>query len=94
MRSESIFALSLVFGLIVALGFALIFWQLSSKPETSVSYSPFFLDQVEKDNIKSLSIQGGEARGELRKKELYPSSSMPNPSGALPLPMAPIAYLA
>jgi cell division protease FtsH len=73
--------------LLLIVGFALIFWQLSSKPETSVSYLPFFLDQVEKDNIKTLSIQGGEARGELRKKELYPSASMPNPSGAVPLPI-------
>lgn len=73
--------------LLLIVGFALIFWQLSSKPETTVSYIPFFLDQVQEGNIKSLSIQGGEARGELRKKELYPSATMPHPSGVLPLPI-------
>ena len=28
------------------------------KPETPVDYNPWFLDQVESDNIKSLSIHG------------------------------------
>src|SRR3954469_6468943 len=74
--------------LLLIVGFALIFWQLSSKPETTVSYSPFFLDQVKKNNLKTLSIQGGEARGELREKQLYPSATMPNPSNALPLPIS------
>ena len=69
--------------LLLIVGFALIFWQFSSKNETQVSYSPWFLDQVQNGNIKSLSIQGGEARGELRRKELYPPTST-NPPGTLP----------
>src|SRR4051794_19071539 len=69
--------------LVLIVGFALIFWQLSSKNETQVSYSPWFLDQVERGNIKSISIQGTEARGELRKKEFYPSASINGPSGTV-----------
>jgi cell division protease FtsH len=52
-------------------GFGLIFWQFAPKSEVPVVYSPWFLEQVEKDNIKSLLIQGQEARGELRKKVEY-----------------------
>src|SRR5262245_32482470 len=59
-------------------GFAIIFWQFMPKPETPVDYNPWFLDQVESDNIKKLSIQGNEARGELRQEKPYQSSSSPN----------------
>src|SRR5262249_35125868 len=52
-------------------GFGLIFWQFAPKNETLVSYSPWFLDQVESDNIKSLAIQGLEVHGELRKEQKY-----------------------
>src|SRR5262249_12550663 len=69
--------------LLLIVGFALIFWQFSSKNETQVSYSPWFLDQVEHGNIKSISIQGTEARGELRRKELYPPSGS-NTTGSMP----------
>src|SRR5262249_35312819 len=64
--------------LLLIVGFALIFWQLSSKNETAVSYSPWFLDQVDEGNIKTISIQGGEARGELRRKASYTTT------GAMP----------
>jgi cell division protease FtsH len=57
--------------LVLILGFGLIFWQFAPKSEVLVSYSPWFLDQVDHNNIKSLTIQGSEARGELRKKQDY-----------------------
>ncbi len=57
--------------LVLILGFGLIFWQFAPKSEILVSYSPWFLDQVDGNNIKSLTIQGNEARGELRKKQDY-----------------------
>jgi cell division protease FtsH len=65
--------------LLLIAGFGLIFWQFQPKNEASVSYSPWFLDQVENGNIKSLLIQGLEVRGELREKVLYtpPSSNVP-----------------
>ena len=56
-------------------GFAIIFWQFMPKPETPVDYNPWFLDQVDSDNIKKLSIQGSEVRGELRKEQQYQSST-------------------
>src|SRR6516165_6943311 len=56
-------------------GFAIIFWQFMPKPETPVVYHPFFLEQVDNDNIKILSIQGNEIRGELRKEQQYQSST-------------------
>src|SRR6516162_6719340 len=61
-------------------GFAIIFWQFMPKPETEVDYSPWFLDQVESDNIKKISIQGTEVRGELRQDKPYQSGSSPSVS--------------
>ena len=58
-------------------GFAIIFWQFMPKPETAVDYSPWFLDQVESDNIKKLSIQANEVRGELRQDKPYQSGVTP-----------------
>ncbi len=55
-------------------GFALIFWQFVPKTEISVMYYPWFYQQVEKDNIKTISPQGGEIRGELRKETPYQSA--------------------
>ena len=52
-------------------GFAIIFWQFMPKSETAVHYSPWFLDQVERDNIRSLMIKGMEIRGELRQPQPY-----------------------
>src|SRR6266481_2869687 len=57
--------------LLLLAGFALIFYQFVPKNEVQVSYSPWFLDQVEAGNIKSLTIQGTEVRGELRKEQPY-----------------------
>ncbi len=52
-------------------GFALVFWQFVPKTEIQVNYHPWFVEEVESDNIKSLSIQGTELRGELRKEQQY-----------------------
>ena len=56
-------------------GFAIIFWQFIPKPETTVDYSPWFLDQVDQDNIKKVSIQANEIRGELRLEKPFQSST-------------------
>jgi cell division protease FtsH len=56
-------------------GFALIFWQFVPKTEISVLYFPWFIEQVESDNIKSISIQGPELRGELRKEQPFQNPS-------------------
>src|SRR3954447_4869864 len=63
--------------LLLIAGFGLIFWQFAPKNEVPVSYDPWFLDQVESGNIKSLSIQGQDVHGELRKEQPYrpPSSA-------------------
>jgi cell division protease FtsH len=66
--------------LLLIAGFGLIFWQFQPKNEVTVSYSPWFLDQVDTGNVKSLSLQGLEVRGELRKKVLlYPPASGSSP---------------
>src|SRR4051812_34828936 len=67
--------------LLLILGFGLIFWQFAPKNEVSVDYSPWFLEQVESDNVKSLAIQGNEGRGELRKSIEYkqPGTTSPVP---------------
>ena len=57
--------------LLLIAGFGLIFWQFAPKNEVLVSYSPWFLDQVDSGNIKSLSISSTEAHGELRKEQKY-----------------------
>ena len=44
-------------------GFALIFWQFVPKTEVQVLYYPWFYEQVERDNIKSVTIQVTEIRG-------------------------------
>ncbi len=63
--------------LLLIAAFGLIFWQFAPKNEVQVSYSPWFLDQVETGNIKSLSVQNTEVRGELRREQRYqpPSSA-------------------
>jgi cell division protease FtsH len=65
--------------LLLIAGFGLIFWQFKPNNEASVSYSPWFLEQVKDGNIKTLSIQGLEVRGELREKVLYtpPAATVP-----------------
>jgi len=59
-------------------GFAIIFYLFMPKPETAVDYNPWFLDQVESDNIKKLSVQTNEIRGELRQDKPYQSGTSPN----------------
>src|SRR5271166_3599909 len=59
-------------------GFAIIFYLFMPKPETAVDYNPWFLDQVESNNIKKLSVQANEVRGELREEKPYQSGTSPN----------------
>ena len=59
-------------------GFALIFWQFVPKTEIQVVYYPWFYEQVQDDNIKSLTIQGDEIRGELRKETDYVNTETKN----------------
>ena len=61
--------------LLLIAGFLLIFYQFKPSTEVSVNYSPWFLDQVDNDNIKSLSIQGSEVRGELRVEQPFKAPS-------------------
>jgi len=56
--------------LLLLLLFALIIWLYAPKTEIQV-YFPWFLGQVEDDNIKSISIRGTEIHGELRKPHRY-----------------------
>jgi cell division protease FtsH len=56
----------------VIISFALIFWQFGTKTDTYVLYSPWFFNQVEHDNIKSVQfLGGGEIKGELRQETMY-----------------------
>ena len=55
----------------------MIFWHFVPKQEVEVPYHPWFTEQVEKGNIKSISIQGTKIRGELAQAEVYRA-----PSGA------------
>jgi cell division protease FtsH len=59
---------------------ALIFWHFVPKQEEQVTYYPWFMEQVQNENVKSISIQGNEIRGELRKETSYspsPGTSKP-----------------
>ena len=42
-------------------GFGLIFYQFVPRGETAVQYYPWFFEQVQADNIKSISPQGLDA---------------------------------
>ena len=55
-------------------GFGLIFYQFVPKAETAVQYYPWFYEQVQADNIKSISPQGLDLHGELRKEQFYQSA--------------------
>jgi cell division protease FtsH len=50
---------------------ALIFWQFVPKTEVQVQYSPWFIEQVDNDNIKTISFQGTDFRGELREPKPF-----------------------
>jgi cell division protease FtsH len=52
-------------------GFGLIFWQFVPRNEVQVLYYPWFIEQVESGNIKSLKVQGKELHGELRAHQRY-----------------------
>ena len=56
-------------------GFALIFWQFVPKTEVVVPYYPWFYGEVKADNIKSITIQGDEIRGELRQEKIYENTA-------------------
>src|SRR5208282_349965 len=56
-------------------GFAIIFYLFMPKDEKAVDYNPWFLDQVEGNNIKKLLLQANEVRGELREDKPYQSST-------------------
>jgi len=57
-------------------GFTFIFWEFRPEWSPAVDYQPWFLDQVERDNIRSLVIRDTEIRGELRLPQPYrPRSS-------------------
>jgi cell division protease FtsH len=60
--------------LLLLVGFGLIFYQFVPRAETVVGYYPWFYEQVQADNIKSISPQGLEVRGELRKEQFYQSA--------------------
>ena len=57
--------------------FTLIFWQFRPEWSAAVDYQPWFLDQVERQNIRSLVIRDTEIHGELRQSQAYhrPASS-------------------
>lgn len=56
----------------------LIFWQFVPKAEVQVLYYPWFIEQVQSGNIKTLTVQGNELRGTLRTSQRYvnPSTSL------------------
>jgi cell division protease FtsH len=60
--------------LLLLVGFGLIFYQFVPKPETTVGYYPWFYEQVQNDNIKSILPEGTVLRGELRKEQDYQSA--------------------
>lgn len=62
--------------LLVIVSFALIFYQFGTKTDTYVLYSPWFFNQVEHDNIKSVQFMGGgEIKGELRQETMYTTAT-------------------
>ncbi len=54
---------------------ALLFYLIIPRPDVPVEYYPWFLAQVDADNIKSLSIDGNTIRGELRRDHPYTNQS-------------------
>jgi len=66
--------------LLLLAGFALIFYQFVPKTEITVGWYPWFYEQVKNDNIKTLSIQGADIKGELRKEQDYQSAPSQPPT--------------
>ncbi len=61
--------------LILLGGFGILFYQFMPRNEVPVLYYPWFLAQVDADNVKSLSILGNEIRGELRHDQDFKNPS-------------------
>src|SRR3954463_12951932 len=61
-------ALAINYVLAVALG-------PKANPQVTVPYSPYFLDQVTKDNVKEISSQGETVQGHFRKKVKFDSKT-------------------
>ncbi len=57
----------------------IIMYLIQPRSEVAVEYSPWFLEQVEKDNVETLSLQGLEVHGKLRDEKTYnpPTQSSP-----------------
>jgi cell division protease FtsH len=53
----------------------LIFWLFVPKNEVQVLYYPWFMEQVHSGNIKALTVQGNEMRGQLRAGQRYDDPS-------------------
>ncbi|MHB1559849.1 MAG: ATP-dependent zinc metalloprotease FtsH [Isosphaeraceae bacterium] len=56
---------------------AVIFYQVVPRPDQEVPYHPWFVDQVEKGNVKAVTMSGTEVRG-----ELFHEAEFSPPSGA------------
>jgi cell division protease FtsH len=54
-----------LWGLVLG-GFGLIFWYYTPVDRAYVPYSPWLIDQVDRDNIQGIQIRGNEIRGRLR----------------------------
>src|ERR1017187_8635905 len=65
--------------LLLIAGFGLIFWQFAPRNETPVAYMPWFLEQVDSGNVKSLGTSGLEAHGELRSERDYREPGVSQP---------------
>ncbi len=63
--------------LIVVGMLGLIFWQVVPKPEQEVPYYPWFTEQLDKKNVKTVTISGTEFRG-----ELFQEAPFSQPSGS------------
>jgi cell division protease FtsH len=61
--------------LLLLVFFGWLFWSIAPKSEIQVLYFPWFVEQVESDNIKSITINGIEIHGELRAEKPYQSES-------------------
>jgi len=59
----------------------LITYVLAGKNETTVNFSPWFMDQVKNDNIESLATEGLLIHGKLRKEMPY---NPPSPQAPIP----------
>ncbi|WZO96668.1 ATP-dependent zinc metalloprotease FtsH [Isosphaeraceae bacterium EP7] len=68
----------------------LFIYMIKPRDETVVDFSPFFTEQVDKDNIESLVVMGNEVKGKLRVKTKY---NPPSPAQTVDVDKF-VAYLA